>query len=104
MEECEPLSQFFTNLSRLLSDQQFKMWRFIEPGPRLKFPLRESPFMQADPMYRDVVVAPPVRFAHATPHHPRSYTESFHDDDHSHNSSRSTEITLPRPPLDEDSI
>lgn len=38
------------------------MWRFIEEGPLLKFPLRESPFMSADPMYRDVVVAPPVRY------------------------------------------
>lgn len=38
------------------------MWRFIEEGPLLKFPLRESPFMSADPMYRDVVVAPPIRY------------------------------------------
>lgn len=38
------------------------MWRFIEEGPLLKFPLRESPFMAADPMYRDVVIAPPIRF------------------------------------------
>lgn len=28
----------------------------------MKFPLRESPFMAADPMYRDVVIAPPIRF------------------------------------------
>ena len=38
------------------------MWRFVEEGPLLKFPLRESPFMQADPMYRDVMVAPAVHF------------------------------------------
>ena len=37
------------------------MWRFVEEGPRLKFPLKNSPFMAADPMYREVRVAPPVR-------------------------------------------
>ena len=42
------------------------MWRFIEEGPLLKFPLRESPFMAADPMYRDVVIAPQIKFKRIT--------------------------------------
>lgn len=42
------------------------MWRFVEEGPRLKFPLKNSPFMAADPMYREVRVAPPVRFQRPT--------------------------------------
>ena len=42
------------------------MWRFIEEGPILKFPLRESPFMAADPLYRDVIVAPPIHFDHVS--------------------------------------
>ena len=40
------------------------MWRFVEEGPLLKFPLRVSPFMAADPLYRDVTVVPPVKFTH----------------------------------------
>jgi hypothetical protein len=71
------------------------MWRFVEPGPRLKFPLRESPFMQADPMYRDVVVAPPIRFARVAPRdpHPRSTAA---DAESLTSASRSTETVLPR--------
>ena len=38
------------------------MWRFLEEGPLLKFPLRESPFMSADPMRKDYTLAPPLRF------------------------------------------
>jgi len=38
------------------------MWRFLEEGPMLKFPLRESPFMSADPMVREFIPAPPLRF------------------------------------------
>ena len=49
------------------------MWRFVEEGPLLKFPLRESPFMQADPMYRDVMVAPPIHFSRPPP---RQYSSS----------------------------
>lgn len=53
------------------------MWRFIEEGPLLKFPLRESPFMAADPMYRDVVIAPPIRFQRITNTQANDFHPSF---------------------------
>lgn len=53
---------YFQNIFNYAFFFYFQMWRFIEEGPLLKFPLRESPFMSADPMYRDVVVAPPIRY------------------------------------------
>lgn len=65
------------------------MWRFIEEGPLLKFPLRESPFMAADPMYRDVVIAPPIRFQRIS-ENPQNYEHaSFISSAPSEGSSRS---------------
>ena len=73
------------------------MWRFIEEGPLLKFPLRESPFMAADPMYRDVVVAPPIRFQRMT----TTQGNDFHPSFLSTASSLSTKSTKSRMTLSE---
>lgn len=78
------------------------MWRFIEEGPMLKFPLRESPFMAADPLYRDVAIAPsihfqqiPIRSREITEKHPYgSYmyeNESFSSSKSLHNSTGTIE-------------
>ena len=81
------------------------MWRFIEEGPRLKFPLKNSPFMAADPMYREVRVAPPLRFQRYRPDMHSSFLSSGNSEQHT--SSNTVEMATDMdgiPPISKGSI